>query len=217
MNRKPEKSASSHADAYDQLLAAIDSGELPPGSRLRESQLAERFGISRTPVREALRRLEAQGLVAHEPHRGVVVAQLDYDQLGELYAVREVLEGTAARLAARHASPEEIEILRDLAATHAAMVDDPQALAEANKRFHRQINRACHNRYLNAMLENMRVNLALLSGTTFTLAERRRVVAEEHAGIVEAIAEGDEEKAETLARRHISNGYKARIALTAGD
>ncbi|MEJ2027604.1 MAG: GntR family transcriptional regulator [Limibacillus sp.] len=206
MNKKPDKSASSHVDAYDQLLAAIDSGELPPGSRLRESQLAERFGISRTPVREALRRLEAQGLVAHEPHRGVVVAQLDYDQLGELYAVREVLEGTAARLAARHASPEEIEILRDLVADH-----------EANKRFHRQINRACHNRYLNAMLENMRVNLALLSGTTFTLAERRQVVAAEHAGIVEAIAEGDEEKAEMLARRHISNGYKARVALAARD
>lgn len=217
MPARDKKAASSQVDAYERLLAAIDSGDLPPGARLRESQLAERFGISRTPVREALRRLEAQGLVTHEPHRGVVVAELDYDQLGELYAVREVLEATAARLAARHASPEEVEVLREMAASHAALVEDAAGLAEANKRFHRQINRSSHNRYLNSMLENMRVNLALLSGTTFTLAERRQMVAAEHAGIVEAIAEGNEEKAEMLARRHISNGYKARVALAARD
>jgi len=202
-------------DAYERLLNAIDSGELPPGSRLRESQIAERLGISRTPVREALRQLEAQGLVTHEPHRGVVVAELDYDQLGELYAVREVLEGTAARLAARHASPEEVDVLRELAEAHAPLVDDPDALAEANKHFHRQINRACHNRYLNSMLENMRVNLALLSGTTFALPERRRAAVEEHRAIVDAIAAGDEARAERLARQHISSAYRARITLAA--
>ena len=117
MPRSTQKTASSHVDAYERLLNAIDSGELAPGSRLLEAQLAERLGVSRTPVREALRRLEAQGLVTHEPHRGVVVAELDYDQLGELYAVREVLEGTAARLAARHASPEEVEVLREMVAS----------------------------------------------------------------------------------------------------
>jgi DNA-binding GntR family transcriptional regulator len=217
MPGKSTKPASSHVDAYERILGAIDSGELPPGARLRESQLAERLGISRTPVREALRRLEAQGLVAHEPHRGVVVAELDYDQLGELYAVREVLEATAARLAARHASPEEVEVLREMAAAHAELVEDAAGLAEANKRFHRQINRSSHNRYLNSMLENMRVNLALLSGTTFTLPERRRAAAEEHRAIVEAIAKGDELQAERLARQHISNGYKARISLAARD
>jgi DNA-binding GntR family transcriptional regulator len=215
MSRKPVKLSSSHADAYERLLEFIDSGELPPGSRLRESGLAERLGTSRTPVREALRRLEAQGLVVHEPHRGVVVAELDYDQLGELYAVREVLEATAARLAARHASPEEVEILREMARSHEALVDDADALAQANKKFHRQITRASHNRYLNAMLETMLINLALLTGTTFTLAERRRAVAKEHREIVEAIAAGDEEAARELAARHISNGYKARIALAA--
>lgn len=209
------RASSSHVDAYERLLKAIDAGELPPGSRLLESQLAERLGISRTPVREALRRLEAQGLVTHEPHRGVIVAELNYDQLGELYAVREVLEGTAARLAARHASPEEVEMLREMAESHAALVENADALAEANKRFHRQVYRSCHNRYLNSMLENMRVNLALLSGTTFTLPERRRATVTEHRAIVDAIAAGDEALAEQLARQHISSGYKARITLAA--
>src|SRR5947208_165073 len=78
-----EAERSSGAGAYERLLRAIEEGELAPGSRLREAELAERFQISRTPVREALGRLEAQGLVAHEPHRGASVAQLDYGQVSE--------------------------------------------------------------------------------------------------------------------------------------
>jgi len=78
------------------LLDAIDCGDLVPGNRLREVEIAERFGISRTPVREALKRLEQQGLVTHEPYHGAVVTVLDYLEIGELYFVREVMEGTAS-------------------------------------------------------------------------------------------------------------------------
>ncbi len=98
--------------AYDMLLKEIENGDLPPGTRLREAELAERIGISRTPVREALKRLESQGLVAHEPHHGTVVATLDYGEVAELYQIREVLEGTAARLGAQSATEAEIGVLQ---------------------------------------------------------------------------------------------------------
>src|SRR5690242_1132707 len=96
----PEPSRSSAAGAYELLLTEIESGGLPSGTRLREAALAQRFRISRTPVREALKLLEARGLVVHEPHHGAVVASLDYGQVTELYFMRELLEGNAARLAA---------------------------------------------------------------------------------------------------------------------
>ena len=95
---------SNGASAYERLLKAIEDGDLQPGSRLREAELADRFAISRTPIREALSRLESRGLVTHEPHRGATVTRLGYAQVTELYDLREVLEGMAARLAAVNAT-----------------------------------------------------------------------------------------------------------------
>ena len=93
-------------DAYELILDAIDVGLYRPGERLVESELAERFGVSRTPIREALQRLETQGLLTRDG-RSLIVASLDHNQLAELYVVRTELEGLAARLAARHATPDE--------------------------------------------------------------------------------------------------------------
>ncbi|MCH8168561.1 MAG: GntR family transcriptional regulator, partial [Proteobacteria bacterium] len=152
-------------DVYQLILDAIDGGELPGGARLIETDLAERFGVSRTPVREALTRLEAQGVAAAQGRR-LVVASLDHDQLGELYEVRGVVEGLAARLAARHAAPEEIAVLRGMVEADRALAGRPGELAQANKRFHRQMHRASHNRYLDQMLQGMRRSLALLSTTS---------------------------------------------------
>src|SRR4051794_41726334 len=100
-------------DAYDLILEAIDQGEFHPGDRLVESELAVRFGVSRTPIREALQRLETQAVLARDG-RSLVVASLDHDQLGELYVVRGELEGLAARLAAQHAAPEEVRVLWEM-------------------------------------------------------------------------------------------------------
>ena len=161
-----EAERSSGAGAYERLLQAIEEGELAPGSRLREADLAERFQISRTPVREALGRLEAQGLVAHEPHRGASVARLDYGQVSELYDLREVLEGTAARLAAIHASAVETEILEEMVARDRTLLRDAPALARTNRLFHRQIHGAARNRFLQGTLETMRLSLVLLPGAT---------------------------------------------------
>src|SRR5690606_17851274 len=100
--------------AYLKLLEEIRRGELQPGARLRENELAERLGISRTPVREAIRQLESDGLVVHLPRQGATVRTLEYPEIMELYEMRTVLEGTAARLAARGASEVEIAELRAL-------------------------------------------------------------------------------------------------------
>jgi DNA-binding GntR family transcriptional regulator len=102
-------------DAYALILEAIDSHIYTPGDRLVESELADRFGVSRTPIREALQRLETQNLLTRDG-RSLIVASLDHNQLAELYVVRGELEGLAARLAARHATPEEVGVLRDMLA-----------------------------------------------------------------------------------------------------
>ena len=109
------------------ILDAIDVGIYRPGDRLVESELAERFGVSRTPIREALQRLETQSMLTRDG-RSLIVASLDHNQLAELYVVRTELEGLAARLAARHAAPEEIKVLQDMVDEDRALLNDPSAL-----------------------------------------------------------------------------------------
>jgi DNA-binding GntR family transcriptional regulator len=207
----PTRSSASGAHAL--LLAAIEEGRLPAGTRLREAELARDFGISRTPVREALKRLESQGLVTHEPHHGAIVAHLDYGQTVELYHIREVLEGTAAGLAATHATATEVDILRGMVERDRGLTGDPVALAAANRHFHRQIHLSARNRILDRMLDNLRLSLALLAGTTLRLPDRGPAAVEEHAAIVEAIAAHDPAAAEEAARRHIRTAFAARLTL----
>ncbi len=128
-------------DAYSLILDAIDSGVYRPGDRLVESELADRFGVSRTPIREALQRLETQSLLARDG-RSLIVASLDHNQMAELYAVRTELEGLAARLAARHATEEEIQVLTEMVEEDRALMNDPNALSRANRRFHKMIHLA---------------------------------------------------------------------------
>jgi DNA-binding GntR family transcriptional regulator len=201
-------------DVYQLILDAIDGGALVGGSRLIETELAERFGVSRTPVREALKRLEAQGVAAVDGRR-LVVATLDHDQLGELYEVRAVVEGLAARLAARHAAPEEIAVLRQMVEADRALIDRPRELSQANKRFHRQMHRASHNRYLDQMLQGMRRTLALLATTTLAVPGRGAQSVAEHDAIIRAIEARDEDAAEAAARLHISNAFVSRLKIIA--
>ncbi len=190
-------------DAYELVLEAIDCGIYLPGDRLVESDLAERFGVSRTPVREALQRLETQNILVRDG-RSMVVASLDHDQLGELYAVRAQLEGLAAQLAAQHAAPEEVRILQEMVAQDQALIDDPAGLARANRRFHHQIHLASHNRYLIRQLESVHRTMALLTTTSLAAEGRGEDALAEHAAIVKAIAGGDRAGADKALRDHIS-------------
>ena len=202
---------SSGSDAYEALLAAIEDGRLAAGARLREAELAERLAISRTPVREALKRLELQGLVVHEPHHGAVVASLEYGQVTELYLLREVLEGTAARLAAQHATDVEVGVLERMVDADRALLAEPRRLAQTNRQFHQQVRDTARNRFLGNALENLRLSLALLAGTTLGAPGRAEASVAEHAAIVARIAARDPVGAEAAARQHILNAFRTRV------
>jgi len=198
----------------DHLMDLIEAGELQPGSRLTETELAQRLGISRTPVREALHRLHAMGLAEHGPQRGLIIAHLSYDQIRQLFAVREGLEGMATRLAAEHASRAEVNLLRDMVAGDREL-RDPLKLLERNKLLHRQIVQASHNKFMIEALGNLRVHLSLLPGSTYTTGGRIDEAQAEHEEIVEAIAAGDGDRAEQAARKHILSGFQIRLKMMA--
>ncbi|MCB1359685.1 MAG: GntR family transcriptional regulator [Rhodobacter sp.] len=203
-------------DAYTLILAAIDDGTYRPGDRLVESELAERFGVSRTPIREALQRLETQSLLTRDG-RSLIVASLDHNQLAELYVVRAQLEGLAARLAAKHASVEEVRVLRDMVTEDRKLVNDPKALSRANKRFHKQIHLASHNRFLIQQLDLVHRSMALLATTSLEAEGRGQAALDEHDQMVEAIARGDGDGADKALRDHISRAFETRLKLESGD
>jgi DNA-binding GntR family transcriptional regulator len=202
-------------DAYALILEAIDAGIYRPGDRLVEADLADRLGVSRTPVREALQRLETQSMLTRDG-RSLIVASLDHNQLAELYVVRAELEGLAAWLAARHATPEEVRVLQGMLADDRAHLGDPAALARANRRFHRQIHLASHNRYLVQQLELVHRSMALLATTSLAAEGRGEAALAEHAAIVAAVAQGDGAAAQAALKAHISKAFETRLKLDAG-
>lgn len=202
-------------DAYTLILEAIESGSYRPGDRLVESELAERFGVSRTPVREALQRLETQSMLARDG-RSLIVASLDHNQLAELFVVRAELEGLAARLAAKHATREEVRVLADMVTEDRVHLGDPEALSRANRRFHNQIHLASHNRYLVQQLGLVHRSMALLATTSLAAEGRGEAALAEHAAIVDAIAAGDGDAAQEALRAHISKAFETRLKLDAG-
>ena len=199
-----------NTDAYSLILDAIDLGVYRPGDRLVESELAERFGVSRTPIREALQRLETQSLLARDG-RSLIVASLDHNQMAELYVVRRELEGLAARLAAQHATPEEVRVLREMVEADNALVDDPGALSRANRRFHKQIHLASHNRYLVQQLDLVHRTMALMATTSLSAQGRGAIAQSEHDAIVRAIEAKDEDAAYDALRDHISIAFMTRL------
>lgn len=204
-------------DAYTLILEAIDAGTYKPGDRLVESELAERLGVSRTPVREALQRLETQSMLTRDG-RSLIVASLDHNQLAELYAVRTELEGLAARLAARHASDEELRVLRGMVEEDKALLGgDPRALSRANKRFHKQIHLASHNRFLVQQLDLVHRSMALMANTSFAAEGRDSAGLAEHEAIVAAIEARDGEAAYQALRTHISRAFETRLRVDAGE
>lgn len=202
-------------DAYSLVLEAIDIGVYKPGDRLVESDLAERFGVSRTPIREALQRLETQSLLERDG-RSLIVASLDHNQVAELYVVRRELERLAARLAARHATDEEIRVLRDMVGADDSLVDDPEALSRANRRFHHQLHLASHNRYLVQQLDLVHRTMALMATTSLAVEGRGEVAQREHRAIVAALETRDESAAAEAIGEHISTAFVTRLKQEAG-
>jgi DNA-binding GntR family transcriptional regulator len=204
-------------DAYILILESIERGDYHPGDRLVESELAERLGVSRTPVREALQRLETQGMLARDG-RSLIVATLDHNQLAELYTVRAELEGLAARLAARHATGEEIRVLRGMVEDDRKLIGgDPRDLSRANRRFHRLVHLASHNRFLVQQLDLVHRAMALMSTTTLAAQGRDEKALMEHLRIVEAIEAGDGQAAYEALKTHISQAFETRLRVDSGE
>jgi len=205
---------SQNKDAYTLILEAIDVGVFKPGDRLVESDLADRFGVSRTPIREALQRLETQSLLTRDG-RSLIVASLDHNQLSELYAVRSELEGLAARLAARHATDEEVRVLKEMVEEDQALIGDANGLARANRRFHKMIHLASHNRFLVQQLDLVHRSMALMATTSLAAEGRGEVALAEHKAIVDAIGARDEDVAYAALKVHISKAFETRLKLSA--
>jgi DNA-binding GntR family transcriptional regulator len=210
-------SISRSEEAYRQLKQAIRKGTLAPGTRLREAEIAARLGISRTPAREAIRRLENEGLIAFLPRHGAVIAKLDHQETMELYDLRAMLEGSAAGFAARHASAAEIEELEDLIAAESDLAGKPEPLVDLNQHFHFAFYRAAHNRFLERALIGLWDSMALLGGALLNVSARFEATHAEHLAIVFAIAGRNAEKADDAARSHIRNAQRARLKLMRAD
>jgi DNA-binding GntR family transcriptional regulator len=192
------------------LLEDIRTGALLPGARLRETDLADRLGISRTPVREAIRQLEADGLVTHLPRQGATIRSLDHAEVVELYEMRAVLEGTAARLAARAASDIELAELAALNAELAATPAGPQA-REVNRQFHRSLLDSARNRFLLKSTSALQKTLLILGPTTLADPARATAAVAEHAAVLAALEARDGAGAEAAMRAHVGAALSARL------
>lgn len=201
---------------FANLRDAIWEGRFAPGERIPEEEIARSLGVSRTPVRDALRRLQERGLLMVGSGRTLVVAELSKQQVLELYAMREILEGSAARFAAQHANEAEIDLLHRVLDEFDKHPSDAPMLVSLNRRFHRAICEAAHNRYLIATLDGMHDALALLHSNTFRVPNRRSESDAEHRRIVATIARREPDEAERAARDHVRQAQRTRFAMLVG-
>jgi DNA-binding GntR family transcriptional regulator len=202
--------------AFVKLMEAIEAGIYQPGDRLREVEVAERLSLSRTPVREALRRLEAENIIEHRPRSGAVIRTLAQSEVVELYEMRLVLERTAAEMAAKHAAEAEIDTLAELNTRIAAAGAEPSRAAAINQKFHRAIYLAARNRFLMDAARAMNNALLLLGPTTLADAERIAIVVQQHRQIIDAISVGDVEGAGAAAEAHLQTSLRYRLAVMRG-
>lgn len=205
----------SRADTvYEWLKKAIQDERLPRGARVREETIAQELKMSRTPVREALRRLEAEGALETVSGRGLTVSSLADADIAEVFVVRETLEGLAAKLAARAITSAELLYLQRLLVDMENVVreEDAEKAELLNEQFHRVIWQASRNRYLARRLQELR-EIVFRQGGTLSYPERARDAAREHIAIVDAIRTGDAARAEELGRDHIARGQAFRAWL----
>ena len=200
---------------YRRLKGSFVRGEIPPGSKLPEIQMAKKLGVSRTPLREAMNRLEQDGFVEIIPRRGAFVKKHSLQEILESLELREVLEGLAVRLAARHAEPE---MIREMKAcfrgfTHRNVERSLPAYAQQNIRFHHLIIQASQNRKLLAVIRNLFDHMDMVRLYTIVLPGRAKKSLDEHGAIIKRIEEGRGDLAEKELRAHIRDLRRAVLKL----
>ena len=200
------------------LIAAIIAGDIAPGARLKEIDLGQQLGVSRTPLREAMSALKAEGILSIGENGGLRVRSLDYQDIHALYQLRAKLESMAAELAAEQASLAEREFIAEIRAKESIFINDgtsPATLAKLNGQFHQSIALASHNAFLVETLQRLSTLMVLLGPTAYSLVERVREIGAEHDAINSAIQTHDPIAAKQAASTHLQNAVKARLQLIA--
>ncbi|MGF1698809.1 GntR family transcriptional regulator [Photobacterium makurazakiensis] len=205
------KGASLSETVYQYVLGAIREGNYHPGERVRESEICQTLNVSRTPVREAFRRLQSEGRLIVEPQRGAVVAELDHQEVAELYALRQELETIAAKFAAQYASDAEIATMEYILQQSEKVKHDHRALNQVNWELHNTIYNSGHNRFLTKVFHTLSDSMALLRGSKYIPEGRPETLLAEHTKLVEAIKSRDVEKAGSAAREHIQKSFQIHL------
>jgi len=205
-------------EIYQTLRTNILAGHLQPQERLVESKIAQLASISRTPVREAIRKLEMDGLVWNSG-QGMVVGSMSAVDLADACAVREVLEGMAAGTAALARSELQLLSLQNLARQYGitAATDDVGNLVALNHAFHESVWQMAGNRYLTQQLLTLRANIERIQDTTLRLPERRRQSHDEHHQLADAIARQDADAATEISRLHYREAMAIRLSAVASQ
>jgi DNA-binding GntR family transcriptional regulator len=202
------------------LRRAIVSGELRPGKQVLQDALAEQFGVSRVPLREALKILEGEGQVTYRPHRGYFVAELDLDDLREVYRIRDLLETEAITAAVESISEAELATAQSalLEVEYAAKAGDVAAMADANRRFHFALIEAAHMPRLSRLVRILWDATDVYRSVYYAEGGNRKIVMDEHRAIVDAIGSGDAARAVGVLREHRQRAVAAlEKAITTGQ
>ena len=196
------------------LRDAIRNGILKPGERLMEIQLAEELGVSRTPVREAIRKLELEGYVIMMPRRGTYVANLSIRDVNEVFEIRTSLDSLASGLAAERITDEELERLQRLLVLIGEYIEtnDMEKIVETDTEFHDLLYQASRNTRLVGIIFNLREQLTRFRTTSMGFPGRLAATLEEHRRIVEAIAQGDVKEAQAAAEYHMEKSEQTLLA-----
>ncbi|MFN3671764.1 MAG: GntR family transcriptional regulator [Bosea sp. (in: a-proteobacteria)] len=213
----PRQAATLRLLVEDRIRTAIAAGHFKPGQRLVERELCEQIGVGRTSVREALRQLEAEGLVVTVPHRGPEVSSISYDEARQLYDVRALLEGFAGRGFAERGSEAEIERLRSAVAAfkRAAASDDRAALVAAKTGFYAVLMEGAGNIFVKQSLTMLHNRITLLRVTSMTQGGRLADSVAVIVAIFAAIAARDGDKAERACKRHIAKAAEVALSVLA--
>jgi DNA-binding GntR family transcriptional regulator len=200
-----------YQEVAERLRQRIFAHELTPGAWIDEQKLAEHYGISRTPLREALKVLAAEGLVELKPRRGCYVTELSRQDLDDIFPLLAMLEARCALEAVRRAQPADIAALKELheRLETAARDDRVPAFFEANQAFHRKIQELSQNRWLLSMIQDLRKVLKLSRLHSLSLEGRLQQSLDEHRAIITAFTTGNAEKAEQLMHDHLLSGREA--------
>ncbi|KYZ76307.1 GntR family transcriptional regulator [Anaerosporomusa subterranea] len=195
------------------LRDAIVNGVLKPGERLMEIQLAEELGVSRTPVRESIRKLELEGFVVMVPRRGTYVTDLSIKDINEVYEIRTVLDVLAAGLAAERITEEELEELERLLVQIGEFVEqnNMEQLIEFDTKFHDVLYRASRNDRLVGIINNLREQFTRFRSISMKYPGRMQNTVEEHTRLVEAIAQRNPDLAQQIAREHMENSEQTLL------